>query len=436
MLVLGSLISLMAADDPKTDDRVKAARAMLAALVKGNYDGAGKDFDDTMKEVAPPAKLKQTWEAALKQLGKLKKQGEPRQTKQGEYQIVFLPCEFEKKALDVKVVFDKEGKITGYFFVPSKATYKYDPPSYAKPDSYTEQEVTIGAGEWALPGTLTMPRGDGPFPAVVLLAGSGPNDRDGTLEANKPLRDLAWGLASRGIAVLRFDKRTLAHRAKMIKLSDRVTIKEEVLDDAVSAAAFVRKQKGVDPKKVYVVGHSLGALMAPRVGDLDPSLAGLVMLAGCSRPLEDVLLEQIEYVASLKSDRTEKDKEELEKLKKQIARLKDPKLSPDTPASELPLGATAVYWLSLRAYDAAAAANKIKQPLLILQGERDYQVTMADFAGWKKKLADRKGVTFKSYPKLNHLFLPGEGKSAPSEYARPNHVAEEVVKDIAAWIKR
>jgi fermentation-respiration switch protein FrsA (DUF1100 family) len=78
----------------------------------------------------------------------------------------------------------------------------------------------------------------------------------------------------------------------------------------------------------------------------------------------------------------------------------------------------------------------LKTPLLILQGERDYQVTMDNFAAWKKGLAGRPNVTLKTYPKLNHLFIEGEGKSTPADYEKPGHVSEAVIADIAGWIKK
>jgi fermentation-respiration switch protein FrsA (DUF1100 family) len=165
-------------------------------------------------------------------------------------------------------------------------------------------------------------------------------------------------------------------------------------------------------------------------------VAGLILLAANSRPLEDVILEQIEYVLSLQKGPDDKTKEALEKLKKQVERVKDPKLSADTPAAELPFGGPAAYWLDLRKYDPVATAAKLKQPMLILQGERDYQVTMTDFEGWKKGLKERKNVTLKSYPKLNHLFMEGEGKATPAEYDKAGHVAAEVIDDIAGWIKK
>ena len=141
-------------------------------------------------------------------------------------------------------------------------------------------------------------------------------------------------------------------------------------------------------------------------------------MAGATRPLEELIIEQVEYIASLSGPLSDKEKAKLEKIRTQAARVKDPKLSPETPSAELPLGASAAYWLSFRGPSPAELAAKLKQPMLILQGERDYQVTMADFAIWKQQLAGHTNATLKSYPRLNHLFMEGEGKSKPEEYDR------------------
>ena len=301
-----------------------------------------------------------------------------------------------------------------------------------KRDAFQEIEVKVGEGEWALPATLSLPKGDGPFPAVVLVHGSGPHDRDETIGPNRPFRDLAWGLASRGIAVLRYEKRTKEHGTKLAKKKD-ITVKEETIDDALAAVKLLRKTPRIDPKKVFVLGHSLGAMLAPRIGELDSAIAGLILLAGPTRPLEDLILEQFSYLASL----NEVPLRSLEAIKAQVRRAKDPKLSPDTPAADLPLGlAGCPIGFRYGKPIPLKAVAKIKQPMLILQGERDYQVTMTDFAGWKKALAGRKNAELKSYPKLNHLFVEGTGKSKPSEYQKEGHVAKEVIEDIAGWVKK
>ena len=426
-----TLLVLLPAD---TADRQNKAKAMLDAMNKGDFVAASVDFDKTMKEKQPPDKFEELWKAVNKQLGGFKKLHGIKSTKHGTSEILDLRCEFAKMMLILRVSYNKDDQVQGFFLLPAPAE-KFDPPPYAKADSYREESVTVGAGsDWALPGTLTLPKGQGPFPAVLLLHGSGAHDRDETILGNKPFRDLAWGLASRGVAVLRFEKRNYKHAEKLMKGFEKVTLREEVIDDALAAAKLLRGHKEVDPKRVFVLGHSLGAMAAPRVGEQDSSLAGLILLAGNSRPLEDLVLEQYEYLVPLQGPLGDKEKAFLADLKKKVEKVRE-KFSADTPAKDLPLGQPAAYWKALKEYDQAATAAKLSVPMLILQGERDYQVTMADFAGWKKALAGRKNVESKSYPTLNHLFVEGKGKSKPDEYFKPGHVAQEVVDDVAKWVK-
>ncbi|MDT7603648.1 MAG: uncharacterized protein QOF61_1645, partial [Acidobacteriota bacterium] len=266
--------------------------------------------------------------------------------------------------------------------VAAKKAAEYQPPAYAAPASFTEKDVTVGAGtEWALPGTLTMPTGKGSFPAVVLVHGSGPNDRDETLLANKPFRDLAWGLASQGIAVLRYDKRTRIYGAKVAALGN-FTVKEESVDDAVAAVALLRQTPGVDAKRIFVLGHSLGAMLVPRIGAADPRIRGLVVMAGPTTLLEDAFVRQYEYLLALDGSLSDDDRKVIDAIKQQTARVKQ--LTPsDINSKELLHGAPVSYWLDLRAYDPVATARRLRQPILVIQGERDYNVTMADFRGWQ-----------------------------------------------------
>jgi dienelactone hydrolase len=432
LLTAGACARPAPAEGP--DDRKATAQALARALLKDDYAAAGKDFDAVMRKALPADKLEAAWKATVGKAGPFREERGTREARLQGYDIVFVTCRFEKSDIDVKVVFNADRQVTGLFFLPARPA-SFAPPPYARPDAYAETDVVVQSGEFKLPGTLTLPAGAGPFPGVVLLQGSGPQDRDETIGPNKPLRDLAWGLAAPGIAVLRYDKRTFAYRERMAKEKDKITPREEVIDDALAAAALLRRQKAIDPKKVFVLGHSLGAVVGPQVGGRDPGLAGLVLMAGSTRPLEDVILEQVSYLTSLGGKPSGQEQEFLEKLRKQVARVKDPKLAADTPAAELPLGAPAAYWLALRGYDPAATAAGLKQPLLVLHGERDYQVTMADFAGWKKALGGRPNATLKSYPRLNHLFMEGQGKAKPAEYDRAGHVAREVIDDVAGWIK-
>jgi hypothetical protein len=199
---------------------------------------------------------------------------------------------------------------------------------------------------------------------------------------------------------------------------------------------LLRKTERIDSKKVFVLGHSLGGMLIPRIGNLDSNIAGLIVLAGATRPLEDIILEQMSYIFSLDDTISENEKLQLSKIKLQIARVKDPTLSMSTPSKDLPFGVPARYWIDLRGYNPPETARSLKQPMLILQGERDYQVTMEDLENWKKYLSSKQNIEFKTYPKLNHLFIEGEGKSTPQEYNVAGHVDEIVIDDIAGWMKK
>jgi dienelactone hydrolase len=412
-----------------------AARAFVKLLAEGDFAGAVRRYDRTMARTVPEATLKAAWQSVVALVGPFRKQLGVRTAKVKQYDVVFVTCQFEKGRMDVKVVLDRAGKVSGLFIVPARPPAVYKPPAYARPDAFDETGVTLGLAPFDLDGTVSIPNGPGPFPAVVLVHGSGPHDRDETIGPNKPFRDLAWGLASRGIAALRYEKRTKAHAAKVHAVRRRVvTVKDETIDDALHAVVTLRLTDRIDPKRIFVVGHSLGGMLVPRIAARDAKVAGFIILAGTTRPLEDVILEQMNYLASLDGQVTAEERTKLEELKAQVANVKDANLSPGTSSADLLLGAPAAYWLDLRPYRPADAAAKMTRPLLILQGQRDYQVTMDDLQGWKAALTGRANVTFKVYPKLNHLFIAGEGKPGPADYEQAANVSPDVVKDIADWI--
>ncbi len=409
-----------------------AGMQFVQLLAKEDYAGAVARFDATMKDVSPEPKLRETWQALLVQAGPFKKQLGARATKVAGYDVALVTCQFERMPLDTKVVFDATGKVTGLFFLPIDG----GPPPYARTSAFREREFTVGSGEWRLPGTLTLPTtGSGPWPALVLVHGSGPRDRDETVGANKPFRDLAWGLATQGIAILRYEKRTKQYPGKWAKDPAQFTVQAETIDDVLVAVTQLRGTEGLDPKRIFVLGHSLGSLVAPRIAQADPQIAGLIMMAGClSRPSEDVMVEQARYVMSLKPELSAEEKAWLAEIKSTAARVKQ--LTPADASSSVSLfGAPPAYWLDLRQHDPLAIARGLKQPMLILQGGRDYQNLPEHYNHWKAALGAQPKVTFKLYPELNHLFIPGEGKSMPEEYMQPGHVAEPVVTDIAEWIR-
>lgn len=225
-----TMLFCLAAFAEQPDERAEKAKALVSQMAASEFDKAVEPFDATMSRALPASKLEEIWSGVIKQYGALRQATDTRTEKVQQYTLVFVTCEFERGKLDTKVVFNTEGEIGGLFFVPSG---QYQRPGYVDQAKFTEEEVNIGKGMMRLPGTLSVPTGDGPFSAIVLVHGSGPNDRDETIGPNKPFRDLAHGLASRGIAVLRYEKRTKQHPILMSLTRNSVTVKEETIDDAV-----------------------------------------------------------------------------------------------------------------------------------------------------------------------------------------------------------
>lgn len=414
------------------------ASDFIQKLVNHEFMSAVGDFDSTMTAQLPPPHLQEVWTTVLNQYGAYQEILDSHVEITPFYTRINNICQFEKGSLNIRVVFDKEKRIAGLFFIPAEAQaqYEFEAPDYADTNSFTEKQVVVGKGEWTLPATLSLPNGDGPFPAVVLVHGSGPQDRDETIAGNKPFRDIAWGLATRGIAVLRYEKRTQQYNDRMAEIKKDITPDQETVDDALEAAALLRTLDYVDKDRIFVLGHSLGGEMVPRIGEREKDIAGFIIMAGSARPLEDVILDQFKYLYSLDGVVSDSEQVELDKLEQQIARVKSPTFSDTVSAEELPLKIPASYWLYLRSYHPAAEARKLDQPLLILQGGRDYQVTTTDYDVWKKALEGQSNVEFKLYPKLNHLFMAGESKSSPKEYLVPGHVDRRVIEDIDSWINR
>ncbi len=428
---------------PPANDEARAAtaRRFFSLLTAGKLAEGHALMNAIMKDALPLPALEEAWRKTQEQAGPYQKLlGERALSVQGS-RVFDFTCAFARHPLDVRVSVDRDAKVEGLFFRPAsgKLPGAPDAPPYARKEASEETELSVGEGELKLPATLTRPRPRpaGALPALVLVHGSGPQDQDETIGPNKPFRDLALGLAARGIAVLRYEKRTRRYGQKLDLKT--LTLKEETIDDALAAVKRLRATEGIDPARIFVLGHSLGGTALPRIARADPKLAGLVFMAASARPLEDLVVEQLGTIAGLDGKLSPEEKTQLEAAKAAAQVVKSPDLSADTPAAKLPFGIPAPYWLDLRANDPLklAAALPAGTRMLFLQGARDYQVTVKDLELWKQALAAREAkgeARFVLFPKGNHLLADGEGRCEPAEYLRPAFVAQAAIEEIARFV--
>jgi dienelactone hydrolase len=412
----------------------------VLGLAQGNrFDEIREMFAPNLRALVAADALRAAWTAELAKIGAVTAIGAPISEAAGpDTMVVRVLVTGEHGAMTLVVSIADGDWLTGLQLAPAAAAEPVAPwqaPSYVDELTFVEAEVTVGTGPLALPGTVTRPRAAGPYPGVVLLAGSGPNDRDGTVGRNKLLKDLAWGLASRGIAVLRFDKVTVAHRAEVAGRSDFTPV-DEYVNPAIAALDLLGGQPGVDPARLFLLGHSQGGSLAPRIAAAVPAVRGLVLLAGGAVPIQWSAIRQVRHLASLAPGSEAAAQPTIDALTRQAELVDSPELSLSTPNSELPFGAPAAYWLDLRGYDPVAAAAALDRPILIVHGGRDYQVTTAeDLAAWQAGLSGRANVTVRVYAADNHFFFAGEGPSTPAEMEPAQHMDPAVVTDIAAWIQ-
>jgi dienelactone hydrolase len=424
------VFSLLAADAP--DKATAQARKALDLLLAEKYPDLTGMLTSAAKDRLTVDFLHDKVGGEIRTFGQVNGIGDPVTAKDGDNTLVSFPVHFAVNRVYIQFTLDPSLQVSGLYVRPLNAPLPkvWQRPAYSNPEAFTQRDVTIGTDEWKLSGTLTVPAGKRAVPGVVLVHGPGPHDRDEEIYSNRIFRDLAEGLSSRGIAVLRYDKRTLTYGDKMGDMA--FTLDQETVEDAVRAIGVLRQQPEVAANRVYVLGHSLGGYAAPRIASRDGKLAGIIFFAANARPIEDVALDQNDYLAHLQGDPSPEIQQRLDALKAEVGRVKN--LQPGTPPPQLLLGLPGVYLMDLKNYNPPAQAKQLNIPMLFLLGGRDFQITSKDLALWKAALAGRDNVQFKEYPALNNIFVAGEGKPGPSDYLKQGNVDPAVINDIATFI--
>ncbi|MCZ4245525.1 DUF3887 domain-containing protein [Pedobacter punctiformis] len=409
-----------------------SANQFFTLMQEGKFPEAHNYFDESVKTKITQEALQKLWTDLNAKLGKADTFDAIQSKVQGEYFTVTVEGKFENGSQNFILGFNKAEKIVGLFLTPAQGAKAYLKPAYADTNLYAEKSVYLNTPGHQLAAIVTTPKNVKNFPVVVFVHGSGPGDMDETVGPNKPFKDIAAGLAAKGIGSVRYVKRTLVYPNDFAKV---FTVKEEVLDDATAAIAMAKTVSGADQKNIYLFGHSLGGMLAPRIAALTPDLAGVILAAAPARKLTDIILDQNKYMFELSKDTTEANRKNLADAITQIEKSRITQLGAIKPDS-IVLGLPAAYWSDLNNYDQVAAAKKMsKTRIFVVQGGNDFQIGQTDYNLWNEALGKKKNGRLKLYPELNHLFSPQTEKGSTAQYQVAVSVSETLINDIAAWIK-
>lgn len=301
------------------------------------------------------------------------------------------------------------------------------------------ENIVVGEGtKYPLKGILTLPEDrQTQVPAVVFVHGSGSSNMDEKVGKLTPFKDLAEGLAQLGIASVRYDKRSFAYPFKILR-EKIITVKEETIEDAIRATELLKRDSRIDKDNIFIAGHSMGGMLAPRIDAEGGNYKGLILMAGSPRRLEEIMLDQNEAVMrSGKGLLQWFVKTQVAKISAMFEGMYE--LSDEeAKKKKVGNGTTLYYFKEMGEHQSSNYLVKLEKPILIMQGEKDFQATLEnDFAAYKELLNDKENVTFKVYENLNHLFVPsvyGNIMKAMKEYKVEQHIGKNVIKDLADWI--
>lgn len=429
--------AMAARDDSSKLECSNVAGRTLDKISSGQFAEAARSFSDEAAPSHSQDQLRRVWGELVARSGQFVRRGSASSLSTGGHDYLLTRMDFASANWDAISACDRPDRLSYLEWAP--ASDASDRIARAKasslPGGIVVRPTSVPSPWGPLPATLTLPRGTGPFPAVVLVSGAGSQDEDASVGPSKPFVDLADGLAKQGIATLRYEKRTRSYPVRA-GLDHDFTVDDDVTDDALAALSRLMSDRHIDRRRVFLLGHSLGAMMAPRIALRAHALAGVIMMAA---PFEDMItngLQQTRLVASL--SHTPQDE-----LNKSIAGLEaEQKLLADaTRRKQVPAGAfmgmPQSWWMSLASYDQVRAASRLQTPLLLLQGGADFQVDPKyNYLDWRRVLGKRTHVKFIEYPGLSHPFLPAGSPPSPADYQKEGHVPAQVVSDLAAWILR
>ena len=400
-------------------------------LSKHKYRKVHKRFDANMKSKVSKKQLEELWVQMESMAGSLNTVEEIKTTNidGGIRQTAVL--KFTNSALKLSLSENKNGKIAGLFI----SQLGYQEPKYAEGLGVGKKYINFTSHSFNISGELVIPLDCKNCPVVIFVHGSGPNDKDETIGPNKVFYDLAMGLASKGIASYRYDKRSKLYPETT---KDQFDLYDETINDAISAFKTLKTDTSLQFGKYVMLGHSLGAYAMPLIADsLGEDLSGAILFSANARKLEDLIEYQMEYLTNFDGELTSAEQKIIKENTERAENIRTDNFTYETSSENLLAYWPGTFWKGIASYNPVATIkNNRITPFYILQGEKDYQITMTDFEIWRAEVGAQTNVTMMSYPGLTHLFTPTTSeKSGPNDYFLPNNVDFKVIFDIADWVR-
>lgn len=375
----------------------EAVQRLVQQLQSGKFAEASQIFDDGLRKQYPPPRLADTWRGLQAGQGELLSTRVLSSSDTGLV-VVSSALEFQNGAVAATFTFTRAGRLLGLTFAPLAPKVRWRPPQVDS-TRFREEAVVLGEGEATLPGTLTLPSSyEEPVPAVVLVAGLGAWDRDLTVGGTKLFKDLAWELGTRGVATLRWDTRAQADPAS---LGEEPTWQDHLGKDALAALELLRRRQEIDPERLFLLGHGWGGALVPQLASTDGRAAGVISLSAQPEGVSAAVLEE----------------------------------SADGHSATHAIPASV--WRSLEGYQPAEAAAALNVPVAVLLGDRDPQLSPADFARWHERLGE--GGRVWRMEQLNHYLMQPPGAElqqpeTPREHELVTNVPAQVVHIIGQMI--
>lgn len=412
----------------------KIAIEFIEKFTSENYTDSYIYFDEKIKSLVTLEQLKQTYIELKGAFGNFLNIVSVGNTKTDNLKISEIVLKFEKSLLNARIVIDTNYKVAGMFFIPTYERKSNNLVSYIDTTRFVENEIEFGNKDFLIKGSLCIPNYLKTLNAVIMLSGSGPNNRDSEIGPNSPFKDIAHGLATKGIISLRFDKRTKLYGKKIFTNNLELTLNEEYYEDTDFAIEYLLnycKLNKIKIKNLILLGHSQGGTVIPYLkinSKFKDNIDASILMATPARNLEDIVKEQFKYIFSLDNILDTNEQKQLDNLDIQISNLKNNK------NEDLPLGLSKDYFNSLENNNFIVNLEKLNLPLIILSSGKDYQVTPIELNIIENALKNNKNVNYKFYDELNHIFIKVDGVPSPSQYNTPGNVDSQVINDLIKWI--